>query len=71
MTVIEFPVGGKDFNHGQYRKLSADSVRAYMRLCEGNDDLTHKLERALRIQSGGYCYLEEHVESEVFRLVGT
>lgn len=71
MPVIEFPIGGRDFDHGQYRRVSVESVEAYMRIAEGNDDLIKRLERALRIQSNGYCHLEEDVETAVFRLVGT
>lgn len=71
MAVIEFPVGGKDFNHGQYRRVSVASVQAYLKLAEGHDDITQRLERALRIEQGGYCYLEDDLEMDVFRLVGT
>lgn len=71
MTVIQFPVGGIDVAYDQPRKLSVESVKAYKRIAEGHDDIVARLDRALRIQQGGYCYLPNDVEESVFRLVGT
>lgn len=71
MTVIQFPTGGVDVAYDQPRKISVASVKAYRRLAEGHDDIVAQLDRALRIQQGGYCYLPHGLEQSVFRLVGT
>jgi hypothetical protein len=71
MSVIPFPVGGKDFNHGQYRRVSVASVNAYLIISEGHEEIVNSLERAIRIQEDGYCHLEDDIEKAVFRLVGT
>lgn len=71
MTVVQFPIGGVDVAYDQPRKVSVESVKAYRNVAEGHDDIVAQLDRALRIQQGGYCYLPNGLEQSVFRLVGT
>lgn len=71
MTIIQFPIGGKDFKYEELSRRPVSNIEAYRRLAADHPDILAYLDRALRIQQDGHCYLPDEVEMSVFRLVGT
>ena len=71
MTIIQFPIGGKDFKYEELTRRPVSNVEAYRRLAFEHPDILANLDRALRIQHDVQCYLPDELEMSVFRLVGS
>jgi hypothetical protein len=71
MPVIPFPVGGRDMKHEELIVRSVPTIEAYRRLAEEHPEISDRLDRVLRTQQEGNCFISDDLEMSVFRLVGT